>query len=265
MSNLFASENKASRLQYVMAYLFSLLAITILYSNIMRILEFTKSKLEFNILFYGILFIIGISLLLFMVWRLNDMGKSRWYILFAFIPIVNTIFGIVLCFYPPKKLLNQNKTNDYVGELANYLMQLKWAKDKSRAIAFADTLILNMGFIEAKDYITDANNRYSNTLIKVFAIIQATAEGNDSITKDVYYAVAQVLHSGLDEMMSNLTESVEDIVELTFIWGNVKNDFSTAIKNIYTDLQEENYDEMSEKLMEYLSFSIQAKNGYSLN
>jgi len=144
-------------------------------------------------------------------------------------------------------------------------MQLKWTKDKSKAIAFADTLIINMGFIDAKDYVTDASNRYSDTLIKVFAIIRETADGNDSIPKDANYVVAQALLSGLDEMMSNLTEKTEDVVALTFTWGNVKNDFTTAIKNIYTDLKEENYDEISEKLTEYLAFSIQMKNGYSLN
>ena len=104
MGNLFAIENKVTRFQYALVYLFSLLAITFLYSNIMVIFEFSESKVEFNLLFYGVLLIISISLLLFMVWRLNDMGKSRWYILFAFIPILNTIFGIVLCLYPLNKI-----------------------------------------------------------------------------------------------------------------------------------------------------------------
>lgn len=111
MSGLFTKDNKATRFQYAMAYIFSLLVITILYLNTIEILEFVESKIVFNIIFYGIFSIVGISLLVFMVWRLNDMGKSQWYILFAFFPIINTIFGIVLCFYPPSRLLNKNKKN----------------------------------------------------------------------------------------------------------------------------------------------------------
>ena len=111
MSNLFTKENKATRVQYAIAYLFSLVVIAILYLNIIEIVKYAESKIIFNIIFYGIFSIVGISLLLFMVWRLNDMGKSQWYILFAFLPILNTIFGIVLCFYPPSKLPNKNKKN----------------------------------------------------------------------------------------------------------------------------------------------------------
>ena len=106
MKNIFTLSNKVSRLQYTLAYIsvaaIGMLFFTFLLSSISSI----PSELMFNLLYFGTISILGITLLLFMNGRLNDMGKPRWYLLLAFVPLVNTIFGIALCFYPPEELPN---------------------------------------------------------------------------------------------------------------------------------------------------------------
>ncbi len=109
MSNIFSTQNKVTRLQYTLAFLFAIVLTAILQFNLMNIVEFAKTETQMYIIIYGISFIIGFMMLTFMVWRINDIGKSRWYLLLAFIPLVNSIFGLVLCFYPPNKSQESNE------------------------------------------------------------------------------------------------------------------------------------------------------------
>ena len=61
--------------------------------------------------------------------------------------------------------------------------------------------------------------------------------------------------------MKQLIDEIDDLTKLTFKWGDVKNIFIDEIKTQYPNFNDVTYDDMSEKLMEYLCFNIQIKNG----
>lgn len=155
------------------------------------------------------------------------------------------------------KLFGKKETNNYTEELATIILENFWTKDLEQAMALADTLVLNMGYIKAEEYILDACHRYGYTTAKVLEAI----EGKKDTPKDAYYAVGSLLVNGADNLMKQLIDEIDDLTKLTFKWGDVKNIFIDEIKTQYPNFNDVTYDDMSEKLMEYLCFNIQIKNG----
>ena len=134
------------------------------------------------------------------------------------------------------KLFGKKETNNYTEKLATIILENFWTKDLEQAMALADTLVLNMGYIKAEEYILDACHRYGYTTAKVLEAI----EGKKDTPKDAYYAVGSLLVNGADNLMKQLIDE---------------------IKTQYPNFNDVTYDDMSEKLMEYLCFNIQIKNG----
>jgi len=159
------------------------------------------------------------------------------------------------------KLFGKKETNNYTEKLATIILEKFWTKDSEQAIALADTLVLNMGYIKAEQYILDACLRYGYTTAKVLETIKLISEGKEDTPKDAYYAVGSLLVNGADNLMQQLIDEIDDLTKLTFKWGDVKNIFIDEIKAQYPNFNDVTYDDMSEKLMEYLCFNIQIKNG----
>lgn len=159
------------------------------------------------------------------------------------------------------KLFGKKDIKNYNEELTNIILDEVWTKKRSQAIALADTLILNMGYIEAEEYVLNASARYKDSSIRILAMIKATTEGIENIPQDAHYVASNILVADISELMQQLISSIDDLTKLVFQWGDVKSIFIKEIKVIYPNFQDESYDEVSEKLMEYLCFNIQIKNG----
>lgn len=158
------------------------------------------------------------------------------------------------------KLFGKKEANNYTEKLATIILKEFWTKDSEQAIALADALILNMGYIKAEEYILDARRRYGHTTAKVLETIKSVSEGRKDLPKDAYYAVGSLLVNGADDLMKQLINEIDDMAKLIFKWGDVKSIFIDEIKAQYPNFNDVTYDDMSEKLMEYLCFNIQVKN-----
>ena len=97
MKKLFSFSDTAGRLEYFFIFL-------VLYALFTYFLIFTTDDLN-PFRDYGVLgvFLIIPIILANICRRLNDLGKSRYFTLVAFIPIVNLIFFLYLLFAPGKK------------------------------------------------------------------------------------------------------------------------------------------------------------------
>ena len=157
------------------------------------------------------------------------------------------------------RLLGNKESNNYTENLTNIILNEYWTTDSKQAEALADTLILNMGYVEGEKYILDAVDRYAQTTAKIFEAIEAIGKGEESTLLDIYYGLANYVVME-KVMMPRLIEQLDDLVALTFKWGDIKNVLKDEVKAHYPDLTDDLYDDMSEKLMEYLSFNIIVKN-----
>lgn len=159
------------------------------------------------------------------------------------------------------KLFGKKEANNYTEKLATIILEEFWTKDSAQAIDLADALILNMGHIKAEEYILGESRKYGHTTAKVFETIKSFSEGKKDSPMDAYYAVGSFLVNGADDLMQRLINEIDDLTKLTFTWGDVKSIFIDEIKLQYPNFNDITYDDMSEKLMEYLCFNIQVKNG----
>lgn len=158
-----------------------------------------------------------------------------------------------------KKEINKDLDDNESTELSNYILSRGWTKEKENAYTFAETLIFNMGYVKAYDYIQNTTNDYYDTYIDIIEIIQNKEK--DTLNFDPSnLIVVDILEKGLHDILIDLTKKNSDIINITFKWEDYKDLIKKEITKLSSKYGKETLEILSEQLIKYACHIISHKN-----